>query len=64
MLIVIVKGIYNWYKIYLILVAYFGRYSIHESLRCDSGAPSNDTLLQVGRDTKGLASAGLPVNGH
>jgi len=25
----------NWYKIYLILVAYFGRYSIHESLRCD-----------------------------
>jgi len=35
MLIVIVKCIYNWYKIYLILVAYFGRYSIHESLRCD-----------------------------
>jgi len=32
MLIVIVKCIYNWYKIYLILVAYFGRYSIHESL--------------------------------
>jgi len=35
LLIVIVKCIYNWYKIYLILVAYFGRYSIHESLRCD-----------------------------
>jgi len=34
-LIVIVKCIYDWYKIYLILVAYFGRYSIHESLRCD-----------------------------
>jgi len=27
-----VECIYNWYKIYLILVAYFGRYSIHESL--------------------------------
>jgi len=35
MLIAIVKSIYNWYKIYLILVAVQSRYSIHKSLRCD-----------------------------